>query len=72
MKRFQERNGLIPDGYLGPKTKKLLLSGDAQANALMIGMSGDDVENVQRLLKSGVISMRAHVPDTTVRLRNTR
>ncbi len=51
VKRFQERNGLIPDGYLGPKTKKLLLSGDAQANALMIGMSGDDVENVQRLLK---------------------
>lgn len=30
VKRFQERNGLIPDGYLGPKTKKLLLSGDAR------------------------------------------
>lgn len=51
VKRFQERNGLIGDGYLGPQTKALLSSSKAQANALMLGMSGSDVENVQQRLK---------------------
>lgn len=51
VKRFQERNSLIADGYIGPTTRKKLQSSDAQANALMVGMSGDDVMNVQKLLK---------------------
>ncbi len=51
VKRFQERTGLIADGYLGPQTIELLMSSDAQANALMIGMKGSDVENVQQRLK---------------------
>lgn len=51
IKRFQEKNGLIADGNLGPATRKLLLSDKAQANALTVGMSGVDVENVQKLLK---------------------
>ncbi len=51
VKRFQERNGLIADGYLGPQSIELLMSDSAQANALMIGMKGTDVENVQRRLK---------------------
>lgn len=51
VKRFQERNGLIADGYLGPQSIELLMSDNAQANALMIGMKGTDVENVQRRLK---------------------
>ncbi len=51
VKRFQERSGLIADGYLGPQTIENLLSSNAQANALMIGMKGTDVENVQKRLK---------------------
>lgn len=51
VKRFQERNSLIPDGYLGPQTREVLTSGNAQANALMVGMSGDDVRRVQIILK---------------------
>ena len=51
VRRFQERSGLIADGYLGPQTIENLLSSDAQANALMIGMKGKDVENVQKRLK---------------------
>ena len=51
VKLFQQLNGLIADGHIGPQTRKLLMSSDAQANALTIGMSGDTVKNVQKLLK---------------------
>lgn len=51
VKRFQERNGGIADGYLGPATIELLMSSDAQANALMIGMKGSDIARVQERLK---------------------
>ena len=51
VKLFQELNGLIADGHIGPQTKEMLMSSDAEANALMIGMSGDTVRNVQKLLK---------------------
>lgn len=51
VKRFQERNSLIGDGYLGPQTIELLMSSQAQANALMMGMKGSDVQNVQQRLK---------------------
>ena len=47
VKRFQENNGLIDDGYVGPETKAALFSSSAQANALVIGMSGADVQKVQ-------------------------
>jgi len=51
VKRFQTNSGLIADGYLGPRTLELLLSSEAQGNALQLGMSGDDVEKVQTRLK---------------------
>jgi len=51
VKLFQELNGLIADGYVGPATKELLLSSDAQANAMTIGMRGETVERVQKQLK---------------------
>lgn len=51
VKLFQELNGLIADGHIGPQTKELLMSSDAQANALTIGMSGDTVKSMQKMLK---------------------
>lgn len=51
VKRFQERNGLIADGFLGASTKKLLMSSDALSNALVLGVRGTDVENIQQRLK---------------------
>ena len=51
VKRFQERNGLIADGFLGASTKELLMSSKALSNALVLGVRGTDVENVQKRLK---------------------
>ncbi len=51
VKLFQELSGLIADGHIGPMTKELLMSSDAQANALTIGMSGETVKSVQKMLK---------------------
>ncbi|WP_024831533.1 peptidoglycan-binding protein [Ruminiclostridium josui] len=51
VKRFQENNGLISDGFIGPVTKDLLMSADATENALDIGDSGEDVTKVQTYLK---------------------
>lgn len=60
VRRFQERNGLISDGYLGPETRRRLNSSDALYNTLQVGMSGDDVLAVQqRLKKLGYISSRS-------------
>lgn len=51
VRRFQESNGLIADGYIGPTTKDALMSAEAQGNALAIGAKGDDVTNMQNRLK---------------------
>lgn len=51
VRRFQESNGLIADGYIGPSTKDALMSAEAQGNALAIGAKGNDVTNVQNRLK---------------------
>ena len=50
VKLFQEKNALIVDGYLGPATRDLIDSGEAQPNALSIGDSGNTVKNVQKML----------------------
>jgi len=51
VKRLQENNGLIADGYMGPATKELLMSEGVAENAITIGDSGEDVTNVQEYLK---------------------
>lgn len=56
VKLFQEKNGLIADGYVGPSTRSTLFSDEAQSNALTIGDSGDSVTRVQeKLVKLGFL-----------------
>lgn len=50
IKRFQEKNGLIADGSLGPGTAQLLMSKDAIPNAYTIGDRGDGVTALQKRL----------------------
>lgn len=50
VKQFQSRNDLVVDGYLGPSTRILLNSSDAQPNGLMLGEQGDTVTRIQKLL----------------------
>lgn len=50
VKRFQSQNDLIENGYLGPTTRKKLMSDNAVGNALHYGMQGSDVQNIQQRL----------------------
>lgn len=50
VKRFQGRNGLIADGYLGPTAAACLMGEDARFNTLEYTMSGDDVLRLQTRL----------------------
>ena len=52
IKAFQQANGLTRDGALGPVTRDMILSGDAQEMVLQLGDYGTNVKNVQtRLVK---------------------
>jgi peptidoglycan hydrolase-like protein with peptidoglycan-binding domain len=50
IKRFQQKNGFIDDGYAGPETRTMLFSDKAERNALGMGDSGSDVKNIQQRL----------------------
>ncbi len=50
VKMFQDKNGLVADGYLGPATRELLDSGSAKQNVFTIGDSGNTVKSVQEYL----------------------
>lgn len=50
IKSFQRANGLTSDGALGPVTRDLILSGDAQAMVIQLGDYGTAVKNVQKRL----------------------
>lgn len=50
VKRFQLRNGLIVDGYIGPTTAACLTSGGARFNTIEYTMSGEDVMQLQARL----------------------
>lgn len=52
VRRFQESNGIVVDGNIGPSTKTALMSDSAQGNALTIGAEGDDVLHVQQRLQN--------------------
>lgn len=69
IKSFQDANGLVTDGVLGPSTMSAIDSKDAQKYALRLGMSGSKVKDVQRALrKLGYLSSRqvsGYYDDTT-------
>ncbi len=57
IKAFQQANGLTRDGALGPVTRDMILSGDAQEMVMQIGDYGTNVKNVQaRLAKLNYLS----------------
>ncbi len=57
IKAFQQANGLTRDGALGPQTRDLLLSNEAQEKSLQLGDYGTDVQNAQkRLVKLNYLS----------------
>ena len=56
IKTFQEANGLVRDGCLGPATMEQLASKNAVKYAMRLGMSGSSVKTAQyRLYKLGYI-----------------
>lgn len=59
IKAFQQANGLTRDGALGPVTRDMILSGDAQSMVLQIGDYGTGVKNMQnRLVKLNYLASR--------------
>lgn len=50
IKDFQDANGLVRDGCLGPTTMEQLDSDDAVLYAIRLGMSGSEVKSVQKRL----------------------
>jgi peptidoglycan hydrolase-like protein with peptidoglycan-binding domain len=57
IKAFQQKNGLTRDGALGPVTRDMILSGEAQEMVMQLGDYGTDVKNMQaRLAKLNYLS----------------
>ncbi len=75
VKMFQDKNGLVADGYLGPATRELIDSGKARQNVFTIGDSGDTVKSVQKYLvdanyltKESTTGYYGEVTETAVRI----
>lgn len=51
VKMFQQQNGLIVDGHIGPMTKDLLMSDQAQASVIGVGDNNSTVTKIQTRLK---------------------
>jgi peptidoglycan hydrolase-like protein with peptidoglycan-binding domain len=52
VKKFQQRNDLTQDGKVGKKTRELLYSEDAVANAYSVGEKSDEILAFQKRLKT--------------------
>ncbi len=56
IKTFQDANGLVRDGCLGPATMEQMNAKDAVKYAMRLGMSGSNIKNAQkRLYKLGYL-----------------
>lgn len=57
LKTFQMKNAMVVDGYLGPETREILMSGSALPNHMGLGDTSEQVANVQqKLIKLGYLS----------------
>lgn len=60
VKMFQQQNGLIVDGHIGPMTKDLLMSDQAQASVIGVGDNNSTVTKIQaRLRELGYLNSKA-------------
>lgn len=60
VKMFQQQNGLIVDGHIGPMTKELLMSDQAQASVIGVGDNNTTVTKIQsRLRELGYLDSKA-------------
>lgn len=60
VKMFQQQNGLIVDGHIGPMTKELLMSDQAQSSVIGIGDNNSTVTRIQsRLRELGYLDAKA-------------
>lgn len=60
VKMFQQQNGLIVDGHIGPMTKDLLMSDQAQSSVIGIGDRNSTVTKIQsRLRELGYLDAKA-------------
>lgn len=70
IKEFQEANGLVRDGCLGPATMEQIDSKNAVAYAMRLGMSGSKIRTAQqRLVKLGYLrssQITGYYGETTV------
>ncbi|WP_270814847.1 peptidoglycan-binding protein [Hungatella effluvii] len=65
VKRFQRQNNLEQDGIAGPQTREMILSPDAKYYAVFLGISGDDVKQIQnRLYELGYLVSADNVNGT--------
>jgi len=51
VKMFQQQNGLIVDGHIGPQTKELMMSSSAKACVISLGDNNSSVTKIQTRLR---------------------
>lgn len=51
VKMFQQQNGLIVDGHIGPMTRDLLMSSDAKESVISVGSNNSTVTKIQSRLR---------------------
>ena len=65
VRRFQRQNNLEQDGIAGPQTREMIMAPDAKYYAVFLGISGDDVKQIQnRLYELGYLLSAENINGT--------